>query len=57
MKYETAEELGLRDRIAERGWGEMTTHEVGTIGGHMVRKMVRFAERRLQDQDGGAEGR
>jgi small acid-soluble spore protein F (minor alpha/beta-type SASP) len=53
MKYEVAEELGLRDDIERRGWGEMTTREVGTIGGHMVRKMIRFAERHLSGQDGG----
>lgn len=51
LKYEVADELGLRDDIQERGWGEMTTREVGTIGGHMVRKMVRFAEGRLADSD------
>jgi hypothetical protein len=47
MKYEVADELGLRDEIAKRGWGDMTTRQVGTIGGHMVRRMVRFAERNL----------
>ncbi len=56
-----ADELGLRDDIRERGWAEMTTREVGTIGGHMVRKMVRFAERRLIGSDAesvsGAEAR
>lgn len=56
MKYEVAEELGLRDDIERRGWGEMTTREVGTIGGHMVRKMVRFAERHMSADEGGAGG-
>lgn len=56
LKYEVADELGLRDDIRERGWGEMTTREVGTIGGHMVRKMVRFAEARLADSDTGEAG-
>jgi hypothetical protein len=54
MKYEVAEELGLRDDIARRGWGEMTTREVGTIGGHMVRNLVRMAERYLSQEDGPA---
>lgn len=44
FKYEVAEELGLRDDIERRGWGEMTTRQVGRIGGNMVRKMVRYAE-------------
>lgn len=43
FKYEVAEELGLRDDIEQRGWGDMTTREVGKIGGNMVRKMVRHA--------------
>lgn len=47
FKYEVAEELGLRDEIERRGWGEMTTRQVGKIGGNMVRKMVRYAERGL----------
>ncbi len=53
MKYEVAEELGLRDDIEQRGWGEMTTRQVGTIGGHMVRKMIRYAERHMPNSDGG----
>lgn len=47
LKYEVAEELGLKDDIERRGWGDMTTREVGKIGGNMVRRMIRFAERRL----------
>ncbi len=56
MKYEVAAELGLRDDIERRGWGEMTTRQVGTIGGHMVRKMVRFAERHMAQDQGANRG-
>ncbi|MGI6357902.1 MAG: small, acid-soluble spore protein, alpha/beta type [Bacillota bacterium] len=52
LKYEVADELGLADDIEERGWGEMTTREVGQIGGNMVRKMVRFAESEMAARDG-----
>lgn len=52
LKYEVAEELGLRDDIQARGWGEMTTREVGKIGGNMVRKMIRFAESEMVARDG-----
>lgn len=45
FKYEVAEELGLRDDIEQRGWENMTTREVGKIGGNMVRRMVEYAER------------
>lgn len=48
MKYEVAEELGLLDEIGKRGWGNMTTREVGAIGGHMVRRLVRLAEHELR---------
>lgn len=51
FKYEVAEELGLRDDIERRGWENMTTREVGRIGGNMVRRMVRFAERNMTQGD------
>ncbi len=54
MKYEVADELGLRDEIERRGWGDMTTRQVGTIGGHMVRRMIRFAEGHMSDGHGGS---
>lgn len=47
LKQEVAEDLNLDDDIRHRGWENMTTREVGKIGGNMVRRMVRFAERRL----------
>ena len=53
LKYEVAEDLGLDDDIDQRGWGNMTTREVGTIGGHMVRRLVRKAERDLAHEKGG----
>lgn len=52
LKYEVAVELGLSDNLAERGWANMTTHEVGRIGGSMVRKMIRFAEQEMATRDG-----
>lgn len=47
LKMETAQELGLLDKIHTVGWGNMTTREAGSIGGHMVRKMVNAAEASL----------
>lgn len=50
-KYEIAQELGLYNQIAERGWPEMTSRECGRvggkIGGNMVKVMIRFAEEQL----------
>jgi hypothetical protein len=34
-------DLQLDDDVARRGWGGLTTREVGTIGGRMVRRLVR----------------
>ena len=48
LKYEVAEDLDLDDDIADEGWGNMTTREVGKIGGHMVKKMLRFAEKKMR---------
>lgn len=36
FKYEVADELGLLPKIQEQGWENMTTREVGHIGGQMV---------------------
>ncbi len=55
FKYEVAEELGLRDDIERRGWENMTTREVGKIGGNMVRRMIDFAERSMAEGAAQAE--
>lgn len=52
LKYEVANDLGLDDDIQERGWENMTTREVGKIGGNMVRKMIRFAETEMANRNG-----
>lgn len=55
LKYEVARDLGLDDDIARRGWGGMTTREVGRIGGQMVRRLVRRGERALAEEDDRAD--
>lgn len=40
LKYEVARELDLNDDIKERGFANMTTREVGKIGGNMVKRLV-----------------
>lgn len=52
LRDEVAEELDLDDDIEERGWGNMTTREVGKIGGNMVKKMVKYAEKQMDKKDG-----
>lgn len=52
LKQEVARELHLDDDIARRGWENMTTREVGKIGGQMVKRLLRRAEEDLADEGG-----
>lgn len=38
IKYEIADELGLRDKVDEIGWGGLTAEETGRIGGIMTKR-------------------
>ncbi|MGL5416879.1 MAG: small, acid-soluble spore protein, alpha/beta type [Clostridium sp.] len=38
MKYEIAEELGLKEKVEELGWGALTSEETGRIGGLMTKR-------------------
>ncbi len=55
FKYETAAELGLLEKVKEKGWENMTTYECGKIGGNMVRKLIREAETSLFTNSAGEE--
>ncbi len=54
-KYEIAEDLGLKEKIDNVGWENMTTKEVGTIGGrlggkiggNMVKELITMAESQM----------
>lgn len=38
-KYEVAKELGIYDKVLEKGWGSLTAEETGRVGGvHRKRK-------------------
>lgn len=39
LKFETAVELGLAERLMEKGWKSLSASETGKIGGIMNRKM------------------
>ena len=52
LKMEVAQELHLDDDIEDRGWENMTTSEVGKIGGNMVKKMINLAEDQMVEQQG-----
>jgi hypothetical protein len=57
-KYEVADNLGLKEKIDKVGWENMTTREVGKIGGqmggkiggNMVKKMITMAEENMLNQ-------
>lgn len=55
LKYEVAQEQHLYDDIQNRGWENMTTREVGKIGGNMVKKMIQFAEKEMDKRDGNIQ--
>ena len=42
-KYEVAKELGIYDKVLEKGWGSLTAEETGRVGG-MLRKRKNSGE-------------
>lgn len=47
LKYEIARDIGLSAQTEDKYWGEIPSRDCGAVGGHMVRRMVRFAEDQL----------
>ena len=45
-KYEVAKELGIYDKVLEKGWGSLTAEETGRVGG-VLRKRKNSGERVL----------
>lgn len=45
-KYEVAKELGIYDKVLEKGWGSLTAEETGRVGG-MLRLRKNSGERVL----------
>lgn len=45
-KYEVAKELGIYDKVLEKGWGSLTAEETGRVGG-MLGKRKNSGERVL----------
>ena len=38
MKYESAEELGLLEKVKEEGWKSLSAKDTGRIGGLMTKR-------------------
>ena len=49
LKYETAMELGLLDKLKKEGWKSLSASETGRLGGIMNRKMK---QQRKNDKKG-----
>ena len=45
-KYEVAKELGIYEKVLEKGWGSLTAEETGRVGG-VLRKRKNSGERVL----------
>ena len=45
-KYEVAKELGIYDKVLEKGWGSLAAEETGRVGG-VLRKRKNSGERVL----------
>ena len=41
LKYEVAQEIGLAEEIKRKGWDNLTSRELGKIGGHMSQRKKR----------------
>ncbi|MEG0051121.1 MAG: small, acid-soluble spore protein, alpha/beta type [Terrisporobacter sp.] len=50
MKYEIAQELGLLDKVDEKGWAGLTAKEAGRIGGILTSKK-RQLKKKAEGQD------
>lgn len=48
-KYEIANELGIQPP-ADDYWGNLTSRDCGSVGGHMVKKMIEMAEQTIANQ-------
>lgn len=47
FKYEVANELGINPEYKTGYWGNISSRECGSVGGHMVRRMIAVAEQEL----------
>lgn len=53
VKYEIAEELGLKDKIDKYGWSGLSSEETGRIGGIMTqRKKEKHLPKNVDIQNG-----
>lgn len=51
LKYEIAEELGLLDKVKEKGWKALSAKESGRIGGIMTNRLKKMQKNEKTGQD------
>ena len=50
LKLEAAEELGLKKKIKEKGWGGLTAEETGKLGGYITKKIKKNSQEEKADK-------
>ena len=54
LKYETAVELGLLDKLKKSGWKSLSASETGRLGGIMNRKMKQRRNKETKEDTEGS---
>ena len=56
LKFEIAEELGLKERVLSGGWKALTSKESGRIGGLMTKRKRQLREESLRKEEDTKNG-
>ena len=51
MKYEIADELGLLDKVGEKGWAGLTAKEAGRIGGILTSRKKQLKKKAEEEEN------
>ena len=51
MKYEIADELGLLDKVDEKGWAGLTAKEAGRIGGILTSRKKQLKKKAEEEEN------
>ena len=51
MKYEIADELGLLDKVDEKGWAGLTDKEAGRIGGILTSRKKQLKKKAEEEEN------
>ena len=51
MKYEIADELGILDKVDEKGWAGLTAKEAGRIGGILTSRKKQLKKKAEEEEN------